>query len=64
MMGDGPDQLPGEAYVTQIGVLICLKNNKEPYVVPYANVENMQLKEIDKEEEVKRGPGRPPKSQD
>ena len=47
-MGDGADQLPGEAFATAIGVHIKAqypKNKGGPreFLVPYANVEMMEF---------------------
>lgn len=70
-MGDGPDQLPGTAEITTIGVLVKTKRNGD-YLVPYANVESIHLlpEEVealptngwDQAAEEKRKPGRPAKA--
>lgn len=55
MMGDGADQLPGEAFATALGVLIKAKYKKEnggprEFLVPYANVEMMEFNKGEAEE--------------
>lgn len=45
MMGDGPDQLKGEAFATAIGVLVkaTYKDGDRDFLVPYANVELLEF---------------------
>ncbi len=67
-MGDGTGQVPGTAEITTMGVYVKTKTYGD-YVIPYANVESIQLlpqdviePQIAEEVILRRPPGRPPKA--
>lgn len=63
MMGDGPNQLPGEAFLTEFGVLVKTKlHGAGEYLIPYSNIQCTQLVKEEVVEELKPRIGRPPKA--